>query len=231
MGNAQRAQAEIDIAASRQVIRAQIEALLTNFPTLKDSPEGLQASQEAVVGAAAQSAPPNSTQTVANNSCATWIPRLRCHDPSFHHFIMPCDDKHGAAAQSISQTSNEQSQFLHESEVTAYQEILQDKSCYRPIQTNGGSLDAIGPGRAGSAGKSHPNYMSNINSSIDHSDDDIGNDHLECLTENPTHEKFFSNSHPECLTDSTRFLARQRQAGTIRGTPQVSQKWADLRSY
>ena len=32
MGNAQRAQAEEDIAATRQVLRAQIESLLTNFP-------------------------------------------------------------------------------------------------------------------------------------------------------------------------------------------------------
>ena len=54
MGKAQRAQAEDDIAASRQVIRAQIESLLQNFPELRSSPEGMHISHEVDIGAAAQ---------------------------------------------------------------------------------------------------------------------------------------------------------------------------------
>ncbi len=135
MSNKQRAQAEVDIAAKRQIIRAQIESLLQNFPQLRSSPEGRQLSQEVDIGAAAQTTSSNFTGSVAINAFRKWIPNLRSGDPNFHYFTRPCDAEFSTAVQSISERARGPSPYIHESNESTYADILHDANCYRTVDS------------------------------------------------------------------------------------------------
>ena len=124
MGDAQRAQAEIDIAAKRQVIRAQIDDLLERHPHLRASHESSPANIDHVSGAAAQNYASKHHPNFLNMA-----PRLHAANTFFHDSAFPTDSMQGAAAHWYDSAQNQNKILHNSSECQTYQSILQNSAC------------------------------------------------------------------------------------------------------
>ena len=142
MGDAQRVQAENDIAAKRQVIRAQIDALLEKFPILKTSPEGISTPADSVSGAAAQNTSSKFQNLPNNKGYTAWIPTLRASDPNYHHFMLPNDHVQGTDDTQWHDPYQQGDDKY--SGCSDYQKIFQDKRCYQNLQIEGGTHLSMG---------------------------------------------------------------------------------------
>ena len=126
MGDAQKVQAENDIAAKRQVIRAQIDALLEKFPQLKYTDEK---QPDHVSGAAAQHTGPefypNFQGMTANSKDMTWQPKLHPNPTQSFDAVGPA--RAGGVGSCVRESNC----------CDVYQNIYHDESCHEFLYLGG----------------------------------------------------------------------------------------------
>ena len=130
MGDAQKAQAENDIAAKRQVIRAQIDALLEKFPQLKYTHESSISQPDHVSGAAAQNTGPNFYPYFQGSYSKdmTWRPKLHPTPTQSSDAIGP------ARAGGVGSCARDGKEF------EIYQTIFHDEACHEILYLGGSHL-------------------------------------------------------------------------------------------